>query len=215
MRVVFPRLPDHTRGYALVERDDRVTYRLGSGPASAALPHDLVHLLVEDSLGISDGIWGAIAGGVVFRSMTHVAGRRPPHAAQRSAAIKRQYGPALRRAELLGGFVERLARGGFGARVDVDGVRRLTHRWLTTEPDLTVDPAAVLRAVVALGEAAGRWRALEVGEEYVFRWPAHRRVRLDLGVAGAGSAARRGGRPSGSSRSSRHGSAGRRGRAVA
>lgn len=180
MRVVFPRLPDHSRGYALIERDDRVTYRISGGPVSAALPHDLVHLLAEDALGIADGIWGAIAGGVVFKSMTHVSGRRPPHAAQRSAAIKREYGPALHRAELLGGFVELVANDD-GA--DAEGVRLLARQWFTTEPDFTVDPATVLRAAGALRQAARRWRALRVGEEYVCEWPAHRRVRLDFRAA--------------------------------
>jgi len=56
MRVAFPRLPDHTRGYALVSRDDGVAYRLWGGPAGPDLPHDLVHFLVEDTLRIADGI---------------------------------------------------------------------------------------------------------------------------------------------------------------
>ena len=77
MRVMFVQVAYPERHYALVARDDGVVYRIGGGPATHGIPHDLVHYTVEDSLGLSDGMWGAIAGGVVFRSMTHVSGRRP------------------------------------------------------------------------------------------------------------------------------------------
>src|SRR5690349_18072136 len=109
MRVTFQRLPDHQWADVLIERDDGVVYRMHAGPVTAHAPHDLVHFTVEDALGMSDGIWGAIAGGVVFRSMTHVSGRRPPHAAERSAELIREYRDHLQRAELLGGFIEAAA----------------------------------------------------------------------------------------------------------
>ncbi len=85
MRVTFPRLPDHERAYALVERDDGAVYRLYGGPAGRPLPHDIRHLVVERELHIPDGIWGGIAAGLVFDSMQHISGRRPPHRRRRSA----------------------------------------------------------------------------------------------------------------------------------
>ena len=64
MRVTFPRLPDHERAWALVERDDGVVFRLyGGGTAGPRLPHDIMHLVVERELRISDGIWAGIAAG--------------------------------------------------------------------------------------------------------------------------------------------------------
>ena len=87
MRVTFPRLPDHERAYALVERDDGAVYRLYGDRAGRPLPHDLRHLVVERELHIPNGIWGGIAAGLVFDSMQHVSGRRPPHARQRSAEL--------------------------------------------------------------------------------------------------------------------------------
>jgi hypothetical protein len=177
MRVVFPRLPDQTRGYAVISRDDGVTYQLWDDPTSSDLPHDLVHFLVEDALGISDGIWGAIAGGVVFRSMNHVSGRRPPQAASRSARIKREYRASLQRAEVIGGFVERVASCGV---VKPDRIRALAAEHLSTLPDVSLDPPAVSAAAAALNEAGFRWRALRVGEELAYRWPAHRRIRLSV-----------------------------------
>ena len=91
MRVTFPRLPDHERAWALVERDDGVVYRLYGGTAGPRLPHDIMHLVVERELRIKDGIWAGIAAGVVFDSMQHVSGRRPPHAAERSKALLRDF----------------------------------------------------------------------------------------------------------------------------
>ncbi|MFI5958558.1 hypothetical protein [Cryptosporangium sp. NPDC051539] len=161
MRVTFTRLPDHEWGSVLIERDDHVVYRMGAGPITAQVPHDLVHYTVEDALRISDGIWGAIAAGVVFRSMTHVSGRRPPHAAERSAALIRTYRDRLQRAELLGGVVEAAAAGGeLPARAGC---------WFP-------DESAVGRAVDALHAAEARWGALPIGGELTLTWPSHRRL---------------------------------------
>jgi hypothetical protein len=136
VRVTFPRFADHQRGWALVERDDGVCYRMDGGPVTAALPHDLVHFTVERELGMPDGIWGAAAAGVVFNSMSHHSGRRPPHAAQRSAALIRANRDRLQRAELIGGFVERVAA---MPAPTTTGVAQLAKTWLAT-------PAAVKRS---------------------------------------------------------------------
>jgi hypothetical protein len=186
MRVTFPRLPDHSRGYSVVERDDGVTYRLWGGPVSDRIPHDLVHLTVEDALGVGDGIWAAIAGGVVFDSMTYLGGRRPPHAAQRSTALMKAYSSSLSRAELVGGFVERIAE---LDESDADLVRRLLPARLTVlppaeyaltgmfGPDGQVDADRVLRAVQRLRQAGAHWRAVPVGGELTRTWPPYRRLR--------------------------------------
>jgi hypothetical protein len=168
MRVTFPRLSDHEWGYAVVERDDGVAYRLWEGRRGPGLPHDLVHYLVEQELRLADGIWGAIAAGVVFRSMTHVGGRRPPHAAARSAELKRDFGARFLRAELLPGLVERVAA--LNTR-DPDAIRSMARRHLAVLPDAEVDPAAVVAAAGVLREAARQWRALRPGEELSYTWP--------------------------------------------
>jgi hypothetical protein len=185
MRVTFPRLPDHSRGYSIVERDDGVTYRLWGGPVTARLPHDLVHLTVEDALDIDDGIWASIAGGVVFDSMDHLRGRRLPHAAERSRGLMKAHGRDLLRAELLGGFVERIA--GF-ERLDAASIRRYSATWLSVlppparvaahvcRPDGEVDAPRVLTAVDRLRRAGADWRALPVGGKLVREWPPYRRL---------------------------------------
>ncbi|MEV0714731.1 hypothetical protein [Asanoa sp. NPDC050611] len=171
MRVTFDRPPDHVWGSILIERDDRVVYRMSAGPITADLPHDLVHFTVEDAMRVADGIWGAIAGGVVFKSMTHQSGRRPPHAAERSVALIREYRDRIQHAELLGGFVEAVV-----TQPGAD-VAKLTAQWFATRPAEAPPPEAVRAAVAALEAAAERWRAVPIGGNLTLDWPAHRKVR--------------------------------------
>jgi len=174
MRVTFRRLPDHQRGGALVERGDGVTYWLDGGPVTAELPHDLVHFTVERTLGIADGIWGAIAAGVVFHSMHHRAGRRPPHAAERSAALIKANRDRLQRAELLGGFVERVSQVPQPTAASLAAFARV---YLTTLPGGDVDLPSVAAAAAELRAMGDRWRALSVGDELTVEWPDRLRLR--------------------------------------
>ncbi|GIF65657.1 hypothetical protein Ais01nite_36920 [Asanoa ishikariensis] len=171
VRVTFERPQDHVWGSILIERDDGVVYRMNAGPITAELPHDLVHFTVEDAMRVRDGIWGAIAGGVVFKSMTHQSGRRPPHAAERSAALIREYRDRIQHAELLGGFVEAAA-----AKPGAD-LRRLAAQWFATRPEDAPPNEAVVAAVEALRVVAERWRAVPVGSGLAVEWPAFRSLR--------------------------------------
>jgi hypothetical protein len=176
MRVTFPRLPDHERAYALVERDDGVVYRLYGGLAGPRLPHDIMHLVAERELRISDGIWAGIAAGVVFDSMRHVSGRRPPHAAERSRDLLRRFKDQGLRAELLANLVGSVAA---LETMTQDKIRQLARAKLavlsTTEmADAEVDPVVIAAAARALQVEAARWARLRVGEELSYEWPGQR-----------------------------------------
>jgi len=168
--VTFPRLPDHRRAFALVERDDGTVYRLDGGVAGSRLPHDIVHLVVERELGIGDGIWAGIAAGLVFRSMTHLSGRHQPHAAERSRDLLRDFGERGLRAELLADLVTSAA-----ALNDPSPARitRLAADRLAVLPDgdARADPARIMAAAAALQVEAARWARLRVGEELCYEWP--------------------------------------------
>ena len=69
MRITFRRFPGHTTAYSVIERDDGVVYRMQGSAPGTKLPHDLRHLVEERELRIADGLWGAIAAGVVYTSM--------------------------------------------------------------------------------------------------------------------------------------------------
>jgi hypothetical protein len=168
MRVTFPRLPDHERAWALVERDDGVVYRLYGGTAGPRLPHDITHLVAERELRIKDGIWAGIAAGVVFDSMHHVSGRRPPHAAERSQALLRDFRQQGLRAELLADLVAGAAA---LDTLTLDKIKRLTAAKLSVLPDPDVDPVVIAAAARALQVEAARWARLRVGEELSYDWP--------------------------------------------
>lgn len=183
MRVTFPRLADHQHGYAVIERDDGVVYRMdGFTIMGPELPHDLRHLIVERQLRVSDGIFGAIAAGTVWTSMHHLRGRRPPHAADRSAALKRSQRSRIMRAELLANLVEAVVALDDPSREEI---QRLAHARLSAVPLVRpgTDPAAVVSlpppealasAARALQVEAARWTRLRVGDQLVYEWPPRR-----------------------------------------
>jgi len=176
MRVTFPRLPDHERAYALVERDDGVVYRLYGGLAGPRLPHDIMHLVAERELRISDGIWAGIAAGVVFESMCHVSGRRPPHAAERSRDLLRRFKEQGLRAELLADLVSSVAA---LETMTQDKIRQLARDKLAVLPSADqggaeVDTVEIAAAARALQVEAARWARLRVGEELSYEWPSAR-----------------------------------------
>ena len=150
MRVTFPRLPDHERAWALVERDDGVVYRLYSGTAGPRLPHDIMHLVVERELHITDGIWAGIAAG---------GPGQPPGQPGR---------PPGQRAELLADLVAGAAALG---TLTLEKIRRLTADKLAALPGADVDPVLVAVAARALQVEAARWARLRVGEELSYDWP--------------------------------------------
>src|SRR5687767_8928207 len=142
----------------LVERDDGVVFLMRGAGGGAELPHDLVHALVEQSLRVTDGIWGCVADGVVWRSMRHVSGRQPPHAAERSERLKKERAAAIQAAEHVADLVGRLARG--------DEV-------LPGETAHAARPSEALgTAATELASAAARWAALTPGDTWAVDWHA-------------------------------------------
>jgi hypothetical protein len=170
MHVTFPRLLDHERSYAMVERDDGAVYRLYGGQAGPRLPHDIMHFVVERELRIPDGIWGGIASGIIFDSMQHVSGRRPPHARDRSRELLRTFHSRGLRAEVLANFVQCVA--GLDHPSDIQ-IMTLAATQLSVLPgaDADVEPAEVAAAAQALQVEAARWARLRVGEELSYDWP--------------------------------------------
>ena len=150
MRVTFPRLPDHERAYALVERDDGVVYRLYGGLAGPRLPHHIMRLVAERELRISDGVWAGVAASVIPQ-------------------------PPCLRAELLADLVSSVAA---LETMTQDKIRRLARDKLAVLPaELAagdVDPVAIAAAARAMQVEAARWARLRVGEELSYEWPSER-----------------------------------------
>lgn len=162
---MFERMADRRPVVTPLTRDDGVAFTLRGAGGGDDLPHDLVHLLVETELRVRDGIWGCMADGVVWGSMTHVSGRQPPHARERSDGLKKERHEAIGRAESLADAVARLSRG--------EPVPAAQVTW--------VPVAELQRAAAALREARTRWRALRPGETWELEWAPPRRPRGDHG----------------------------------
>jgi hypothetical protein len=163
VRITFERMADRRPVETLVERDDGVVFSMRGAGGGAALPHDLVHALVERSLHVPDGIWGCVADGVVWRSMRHVSGRQPPHAAERSERLKRERSVRIQAAESLADLVGRLAR---------------KEPVMAGEPPASGQSAGALAvAVEELAAAGRRWADLAPGTTWVVEWPRHPRRR--------------------------------------
>ena len=198
MRVTFPRLPDYERSYALVERDDGAVYRLNGSQSGPRLPHDIMHFVVERELHIRDGIWGGIASGIIFDSMQHVSGRRPPHARERSRELLAGFRQPGLRAEVLANSVQCVA--GLDHPSDIE-IMTLAATRLSVLPgdDADVEPAEVAAAAQALQVEAARWARLRVGQELSYEWPrtplAARRARTRKPRIVRPYKKRRGGRP--------------------
>jgi hypothetical protein len=163
VRMTFRRMADRRPVETLVERDDGVVFAMRGAGGGADLPHDLVHAVVETALPLADGVWGCVADGVVWGSMRHVSGRRPPHAAERSARLVQERREAVMRAEHLADVVGRLAR---GERVPAGALAA------SGIPRERVDAA-----VAAVRDASRRWAALAAGEEWVVEWTTSSRGR--------------------------------------
>ena len=142
------------RYHSLLHRADGVTVRLEGGSYNrigVRVPHDIAHLVVEDAYRWEWGLWGVLACGGLVQNASFVAGRRPPHSAQRAHAIAKERSGSLHRAELL--------------------VRTFADAMLEGSRPRVPMPADVFgRASTALRDAAARWDALPEGGSLRLTW---------------------------------------------
>lgn len=171
MRLQLKRLDDR-RYETLITRADGVTYHVKGVGHMGVIPHDLAHFVVEQALGIRRGFWGSVADGAVFGSLTHVSGRRRPHAAQRSKEVWKANATALTEAELLVGLFDRAFADGLGA--DSPALRERLRRYTWTPPGERprhVTPAQIASACSAWDEMLRAWNGLEIGDTLDLDWP--------------------------------------------
>jgi hypothetical protein len=160
------------RYHSVLHRADGVSVRLEGGSHNRIrgevdrVPHDIAHLIVEDSFGLGGGLWGTLAAGGIVQNATLAGGRKPPHAARRARAITDRAGESLRQAEILVRAVADASLDG-GTRDPHAFRARVGARWWS--PSIT--PDALDRACAELREAAERWDALEAGSALRLSWP--------------------------------------------
>lgn len=137
------------------------------------IPHDLVHYLVEAELGLTHGVYGSFAlGGGTFTTTvdqdatTRERAREQRKRQKRERALRAHdagHGAEMAKSERLAALCDVVWRRKHGQRPDQG------RSAPTLQPE---DVAAVERVVAHLDAIAPLWRALVVGGELVFEWPA-------------------------------------------
>ena len=165
MRVEFSRRRDGG-SLATIERGDGVRLLLRSYDRTGEVPHDAVHLVAEQELGLTQGLWGSLAAGAVFDSVEVVDGRQRHDWRRRSDEVRRQNADQLALAETVVGVLQH--------GIDLDGARvrkALDAAWGITRPGpspYTVEQAGA--AVARLRTLRSQWRDLGADAAVAFTW---------------------------------------------
>ena len=169
MQITFLRI-DERRCASTALRDDGVTVRVPGYGRTVPLPHDLAHYVVEHELGLRDSLWRRIAAGGVFPGMRVIAGRRKPHAEERSRAVLKANSERMTRAEVLVGVLMEIVRTGLDRHRDA-ALARLADAWSPAVPDpVQIGFSDVMRVCAALREAATQWAGVEASGSLTVTW---------------------------------------------
>ncbi|HYH79346.1 MAG TPA: hypothetical protein VEX86_06105 [Longimicrobium sp.] len=163
---------DERRYETLITRSDGVKYLVKGVGHMAAIPHDLAHFAVERGLDIRRGFWGSVADGAVFGSLTHVSGRRRPHAAERSKQVLKENKHQLTETEILVGLFNQALEEGLGPESPV--LRARLRRYLWTPPGhrprrFSDEESAAVCA--RWKEMLELWQNLPIGGTLELVWP--------------------------------------------
>lgn len=169
MRVRFERTGE--RRYAVaVLRSLHGDLRMDPAPGySDLIPHDLVHLVVEDELGLKEGLFGQLAAGGNAGTFVPTEEPRTKAWARRVERRNRTTGRDMARSEVL------------VAQVYPRWLRRSGHlpgsHYVAEEPPPTDLSAAELdRTFRRLDALSAQWRASEVGGSMTVDWPRPERA---------------------------------------
>lgn len=191
MRIEFRRTGE--RQYRLaIHREGLPILELQAPGHDLAMPHDLVHLIVESELGLEHGIFGFYAAGGDAGGSPHLAaGEKPRDAARRRHKAARRDRGLLRRGGRDDGdrseraayvcMYEWLRRSPDPARraraADLaDGVRATLDKMPADERRLYGDER-LARVCARMEELSARWSRLDVGESFTVEWTVRRNPR--------------------------------------
>ncbi|GIG67841.1 hypothetical protein [Phytomonospora endophytica] len=168
MRIEFqPAARGGTR--TVLHRADGVVLEMGSHDRKWRVPHDLAHAVTERELSLHSGLFGCVAAGAVFDTMSVVSGSPRHDAAARSERILKAHGHALSVAEALAGVVHEFAESGDPA----DPTAAAREAWGVVEQErFPYEDGGVGRAVETLRELAADWALLLPGRSIELNWPA-------------------------------------------
>jgi len=170
MEITFTRVPE-VQCEGVVRLDNgRVFQVRNPGAFKQVPPHDVGQLVIELELGWQTGFWGYIARGVVFREMTQIEGKRPPHGEERSRAAIREGKDLLAEVECLAGAIAAIARDNVHADPSRASAMLAKSWWPPHSRAARLPIADIRRACRAYRQAEADWHALAVGDSLRFRW---------------------------------------------
>jgi hypothetical protein len=160
------------RAYAVrILRDDGAALEMNPAPGyDDAMPHDLLHLVVENELGLQQGVFGQVAAGGhagTFRQGFSAANTREAKRARRrldrrSARLQKEGRDEAAQSERA------------TAHCLAEWRSRLVTRTRALRPppvaDAELTTQAMDRICVRLDELSARWRSLGVGESLTVDW---------------------------------------------
>jgi hypothetical protein len=135
------------------------------GARSGSIPHDIAHLIVEDELALTGGVWGVLVAGGLFGHARVVGGRQAPHAAERGRAIISAAGDRITQAEMLTRAVCDVVRGDL-PRHRAALRSTIGDRWWTD----TLTEDALDRCETQLRAVAANWAGLPPGGTLTLHW---------------------------------------------
>jgi hypothetical protein len=186
MRVEFVRT--RPRAYAVrIHRDGDSPLEMNPAPGyDDLMPHDLLHLVVEDALGLRGGIFGQVAAGGhagTFHTRigdTRAAARRRRRATRQGdrlraegrdeAALSERATYLCLQAWLARARDAELRRQAAQMAAEADHIRATRPR---AEAYL-LDDAVMARILGRMDALSARWRALAIGESLTVEWPDSR-----------------------------------------
>jgi hypothetical protein len=163
---------DNRRYETRITRSDGVTFLVKGVGHMGAIPHDLAHFAVERGLRLRRGFWGSVADGALFESLTHVSGRRRPHAEQRSKEVLKRNKGELTETEILVGLFNQAFEDGLKA--ESPELRMRLARYIWTAPGhkpRQFSSEEIAAVCAAWKEVDDLWMNLPVGSTMELVWP--------------------------------------------
>ncbi len=139
-------------------------------PKKGPVPHDAVHFIVEETLGLTHGFWGMIASGISPDEVQELA-KAAGHASAKRAELPDASIVMLLQAERI---VESVEAALWSGGTDVDGTRHLAESGCAAShvpvPDL--DDGRVAAMLARARALLADWGPAPVGHQLQFRWRA-------------------------------------------
>ena len=184
MTVVFTKVNSHKYS-SIATRDDGASVAIPGFGSSKPLPHDVVHFISEDELGVDYGFWGCVAAGAIYKGMVVLAGKVRHDSKRRSAEIIKANGQKISEAEILAGIILIIFNQGIQDHwPKIQFVQKSAWRAASPSRPLMTHEE-VKRICVLLKRLSERWHALSNGQTLELIWKTHRSTqsRLPLRLA--------------------------------